>query len=115
MDWDSYHGHDDLNEFIDELAATYSWVETVSIGQSYEGRDMRVIQINKAGPGAPTVWVESGIHAREWISPAVATFMIRQIVERYDDNPTYADNINFHFLPSANPDGYEYSRSDVSF
>ena len=62
MDWESYHSHDDINAFIDELADTYSWVETVSIGSTYEGRDMRVIQINKAGPDAPTVWVEAGIY-----------------------------------------------------
>ena len=35
-------------------------VETVIIGQSYEGRDMTVLQINRAGDGAPTVWVEAG-------------------------------------------------------
>ena len=29
---------------------------------------MRVIQITKAGSGAPNVWVEAGIHAREWIA-----------------------------------------------
>ena len=29
---------------------------------------MKVIQITKAGSGAPNVWVEAGIHAREWIA-----------------------------------------------
>ena len=55
----------------------------------------------------------SGIHAREWISPAVATYMISELVERDADHPQYLDNINFYFLPVANPDGYEYTRSDV--
>ena len=54
-----------------------------------------------------------GIHAREWIAPAVSTYMIREIVENYDAHPIYADSVNFHFLPLANPDGYEFSRSDV--
>ena len=31
---------------------------------TYEGRDMRVIEINKAGPNAPIAWIEAGIHAR---------------------------------------------------
>ena len=122
-----------INEFIDELASTYEWVNSVSIGESYEGRDMRVIQVRgelqthgnfsvttpncsqiaKAGPGAPNVWVEAGIHAREWISPAVATWLISELVENYAQHPQFVDNINLHFLPVANPDGYEYSRSDV--
>merc|ERR1712130_923368 len=47
-----------------------------------------------------------GIHAREWISPAVATFIVRELVEDYAEHPSYIDNINWYFLPSANPDGY---------
>lgn len=60
LDWNDYYSHDDINEFIDELAATYDYVSTASIGQSYEGRDMRVIQIAKAGPGKPNIFVEAG-------------------------------------------------------
>merc|ERR1712037_515957 len=53
----------------------------------------------------------TGIHAREWISPAVATFIVRELVEDYAEHPSYIDNINCYFLPSANPDGYEYSHN----
>merc|ERR1719328_182868 len=77
--------------------------------QSYEGRDMNVLAITKAGPGKPNVWLEAGIHAREWISPAVATFIVRELVEDYAEHPEYLDNINWYFIPSANPDGYAYT------
>jgi murein tripeptide amidase MpaA len=116
LDWNDYHPHDAFNEFIDELAASNSdWVNTVSIGKTVEGRDMRVIQITKAGPGKPNVWMEAGIHAREWISSAVGTYVIRELVENYDQHKDIVDNINFHALPSANPDGYEYSRSSERY
>lgn len=59
--------------------------------------------------------LNSGIHAREWIANAVATYMIRELVENYEQNKDLVDNLNFHILPLANPDGYEYSRSSVSF
>merc|ERR1719210_2477562 len=72
-DWDDYYRHDDINNFIDELASTNSdFINTVSIGKTNEGRDMRVIQITKAGSGAPNVWVDAGIHAREWIAHVMA-------------------------------------------
>ena len=48
---------------------------------------------------------------REWISPAVATFIVNELVQGYDSHPDYLDKINWYFLPSANPDGYSYTFS----
>jgi murein tripeptide amidase MpaA len=109
MNWDDYQRHDVLNEFIEALADANDFASIINIGQSYEGRDMKVLAITKAGPGAPNIFLESGIHAREWVSPAVATYLVRQLVEEYSDHPDYLDKINWYFIPSANPDGYEYT------
>merc|ERR1712002_521925 len=109
MDWDDYHDHDVLNEFIAALSDANDFASIIPIGQSYEGRDMNVLAITKAGAGAPNIWLEAGIHAREWIAPAVATFIVRELVEDYDKHPDYLDKINWYFIPSANPDGYQYS------
>merc|ERR1712212_1200530 len=68
MNWDDYQRHDVLNEFIESIADANDFASIIPIGQSYEGRDMKVLAITKAGPGAPSVFLESGIHAREWIS-----------------------------------------------
>jgi len=111
MDWDDYHDHNTLNDFIAALADANDFASIIPIGESYEGRKMNVLAITKAGPGAPNIWLEAGIHAREWISPAVATFIVRELVEDYAEHPSYIDNINWYFLPSANPDGYEYSQN----
>jgi len=109
ISFDTYYSHDDLNAYIDDLAAQNDFISTVSIGKSHEGRDMRVIQIAKAGAGAPNVWIEAGIHAREWIAPAMATYIIDSLLN--NDVDGFTDKMNIHVLPSANPDGYEYSRS----
>ena len=53
----------------------------------------------------------TGIHAREWIAPAIATYTINELLTKRN---TYADLLNevdIYILPNANPDGYEYSRS----
>merc|ERR1711971_1121964 len=98
----------DINIPPEGLASVKAWLEEkgisysiIPIGESYEGRKMNVLAITKAGPGAPNIWLESGIHAREWISPAVATFIVRELVEDYAEHPSYIDNINWYFLPSA--------------
>lgn len=110
MDWDDYYPHEDLQAFIQGLADTNAdWARIINIGQTYEGRDMNVLAIEKAGPGAPNVWLEAGIHAREWIAPAVATYLVNELVNNNDAHPDYLDKINWYFIPCANPDGYSYS------
>merc|ERR1712241_983809 len=110
MDWDDYYPHEDLVAFIQGLADTNAdWARIINVGQTYEGRDMNVLAIEKAGPGAPNVWLEAGIHAREWIAPAVATYLVNELVTNNDAHPDYLDKINWYFLPCANPDGYTYS------
>ena len=105
MDWDDYHDHNTLNDFIAALADANDFASIIPIGESYEGRKMNVLAITKAGPGAPNIWLEAGIHAREWISPAVATFIVRELVEDYAEHPSYIDNINWYFLPSGTVEG----------
>ena len=79
--YQDYHRLEDLNEFITALAdANPDFAQVINIGQSYEGREMLVLAVEKAGPGAASIWLEAGIHAREWISPAVAAFIVRELV-----------------------------------
>ena len=56
------------------------------------------------------MWIDSGIHAREWITPAVNTWMLNELVENEDDHPDLLDKLDWYFLPLYNPDGYFRSR-----
>ena len=47
MDWNDYHDHNTLNEFIAALADANDFARIIPIGQSYEGRDMNVLAIEK--------------------------------------------------------------------
>ncbi len=99
-------------------------MSTVSIGQSHEGFDMRLIRICRGGGGdcnngRPDMYIEGGIHAREWISPATVTWIIKELVEGSGAvggaDQELVDNLNWHILPVTNPDGYEYSRTSDRF
>lgn len=45
------------------------------------------------------------MHAREWITPAVVTYLIRGLL----DERELLEQLDFYLLPVLNPDGYEYS------
>jgi len=113
---DQYHNTQEINDWIDSLATTYpSIASTFSIGKSHEGRDMRMIKIGAAGTNKKGFWIDSTIHAREWITSGTINYIINELVTKYDSNPTYknlVDNIDFYILPIFNPDGYEYTISD---
>lgn len=49
----------------------------------------------------PAIWIDGGIHAREWISPAAVTYVIDYLVENSDSLEA-----DYYILPVANPDGY---------
>merc|ERR1719175_283776 len=112
MTWDEYHSLEDMYSFLDYLEATYDFVTTETIGQTTEGRDMRVAKVCKGGCGSkPAVWIDGGIHAREWISPAAVTWMLRELVENDKQHSDLLESLNWYFLPSHNPDGYAFSRN----
>merc|ERR1712227_1051094 len=111
MTWDEYHPLDDIYSYFDYLEATFDFVSTEVIGQSYEGRDLRVVKVCKGGCGnKKAVWIDGGIHAREWVSPAALTWMLKEVVENDAAHADLTETLDWYFLASHNPDGYAYTR-----
>ena len=52
-----------------------------------------------------------GTHAREWITPAAATYIIKQLIETKEEA---LKNLDWYIMPNMNPDGYAYSQKEVS-
>lgn len=85
------------------------------IGTTAEGRDILGLTISSGGNGQrPAVFIEAGIHAREWIAPSVALYLLNQLVENYDSNKDLVDSLDWFIVPVTNPDGYEYTHTNVS-
>lgn len=88
-------------------------VSLESIGNSYEGREISMIKIGAEDSDNPIILVDAGIHAREWISPAFALYLIRELVEN-EQNRNMIETVNWFIIPVLNPDGYEYTHTNVS-
>uniref|UniRef100_A0A915ETZ6 Peptidase M14 carboxypeptidase A domain-containing protein n=1 Tax=Ditylenchus dipsaci TaxID=166011 RepID=A0A915ETZ6_9BILA len=95
FDFNEYHSHQELG----------------SVGKSHEGRLMQYIKIGFPSEEPKNAFfVDAGIHAREWITPAVALHFINKLVTD-PEMVSLLEDIDVYVLPSVNPDGYEYSRT----
>ena len=62
------------------------------------------------------VFIESNIHAREWITSATVTYLINELLTNTDDQEIMdiARNVDWYILPLANVDGFQYSHQTVN-
>jgi len=66
----------------DRVDENPSFVSTYVPGKSYEGRDLRVIRIGSA-QAKRKIWIDCGIHAREWVSPSTCNWIAYKLIEDY--------------------------------
>ena len=88
LNFENYFGWESHMNYLQCLKTKYSErCETFDIGNSVEGRSIKVIKIrqpSKNGNMKPAIWIDGGIHAREWISPSSVSYFIHQLVEKFD-------------------------------
>ncbi|XP_062141796.1 zinc carboxypeptidase A 1-like [Drosophila sulfurigaster albostrigata] len=111
--WEQYYELEDTYTWMIQLASKYPHVVTlIEGGKSYQRRSILGVKISKSLSDKPGIFLEAGIHAREWISPAAATFIINQLLtSEVDSIKELADNYNWYVIPHANPDGYVYTHT----
>lgn len=117
MGTDCYRSHGEINAWIDELQKKYPQrVFVKQAGFSYEHRELKTITITN-GDGRKNkkvIFVDSGMHAREWISPSTGIYVIQQLVENFEQNKALLENFDWIVMPIINADGYEYTRTSPS-
>lgn len=112
FDWMAYHRLDAINNWLDSLASLHPEIVKPLIGgKSHEGRSIKGVKLSFKD-GNPGVFIEAGIHAREWISPAVVTFILNELITSDDPRVRYmAESYDWYIFPVFNPDGYEYTHT----
>jgi carboxypeptidase A2 len=105
---DAYLRYNDQVAFVQAAAAASPIASTFNAGTSYAGRNIIGIQIN-AGTNRPAIFLDSNIHAREWITSATMLYIIDQILTGTSTDAVYMrNNFRWYIVPNLNPDGYEF-------
>lgn len=105
-------------EYMRNLTKTYPTLAKIeNVGLSYENRTMYALRISNSTSNKtkPQIFIDGGIHAREWIAPAVALYIMNQLLEHQDQNRKLIEVADWLILPVVNPDGYEYTHTTVSW
>ncbi|XP_053318054.1 carboxypeptidase A1-like [Spea bombifrons] len=112
--YSTYHTLDEIYSWIDNLVSEYpKLVSKINIGHSSEGRPLYVLKFS-TGDNKPAIWIDNGIHAREWITPATGIWTAKKIASSYGKDSLVTDiieQLDIFLLIVTNPDGYSYTHS----
>jgi len=118
----SYNEQQEWYNLLENSSLTKKFIRLHTIGHTYENRSLTVVQIHstyshryRRRRRKYAVFIDAGMHAREWLSIGVANFVLIQFLLLKETN-VKVQHILHHFdifiLPIMNPDGYEYSRNE---
>ncbi|XP_066516827.1 carboxypeptidase O [Hoplias malabaricus] len=116
-DYNKYHTMDEISKWMEQTERDHPGVvSSVTYGTTYQKRNITLLKIglNSTLP-KKAVWMDCGIHAREWISPAFCQYFVKKILNFYKSDPkvnTLFKNLDFYITPVLNMDGYVYSWKD---
>jgi len=112
FDYSQYNRLDAINNEVDRIVQSHSAIaQKFSVGNSYEGRPMYAVKLS-SGAGKKTLFMNCGIHAREWITPATCMYMLNQITMKYGSDSSISAMLNkldVVIMPVLNVDGYAYT------
>lgn len=115
MSWRKYHDNAQIRDFYTRMEKAFPHLIKVrSIGKSYEGRDIWMLEITDFKTGVPDekpgFYIDGGIHANELNGVQVSLYTAWYLCENYG----YIDFITqllkdkvFYILPDISPDSRE--------
>lgn len=113
-DYYKYHPMSEIAGWMEQMVKDHPDVVTVvKYGKTYESRDISLLKIGlNTGKEKKAIWMDCGIHAREWIAPAFCQYFVREILQTYKTDAKMEEmmkNVDFYVTPVLNIDGYIYT------
>ncbi|KAM6436287.1 carboxypeptidase A2-like [Liasis olivaceus] len=115
FNYGTYHTLESIYQAMDGIVAEHPQiVSKLQIGETYEKRPLFVLKFSTGGERRRAIWIDAGIHAREWVTQATALWTAKKIASDFGNEPSLTSLLNtmdIFLLVVANPDGYVYSHT----
>ncbi|CAH0546621.1 unnamed protein product [Brassicogethes aeneus] len=114
MSWTAYNSLETIVDWMDSLATEYpDKVTKITVGKTYEGRDINGVKLSfNSNNTNNAVFIEANIHAREWITSAVVTWILNEFLTSTDAGVrNLAESHDWYIVPVLNVDGFQYTKT----
>jgi len=114
LTWTEYHPLQNHQDYLHCLHDNYPQIAQVeTIGWTHERKPILLLKIcpNRNCGDRPVIWMDGGVHGREWISPAAVSYLARELVVMYKATKKMTRMFDWYLLTVANPDGYQHTFS----
>ncbi|MBM3791742.1 MAG: hypothetical protein FJW35_15525, partial [Acidobacteria bacterium] len=117
VEWNRYYSTAETHEIMRSYAARHPKLAKLhSIGKSYRGVDLMVMEVTNRDTGAaedkPGFYVDGNIHSGELTGSAVTLYLMGRLLDRYGTDAEITELVDtrvFYLRPKFNPDGADLS------
>ncbi len=118
----NYHDYAELTAVVNQVVADHPAIaRKISIGTSYEGRDLMAVKISDnvgTDENEPEILFNSQQHAREHLTVEMAIYLLNLFTDSYGSDTRITNIVNTReiwIVPTVNPDGSEYDIATGSY
>ncbi|MEV2236552.1 M14 family zinc carboxypeptidase [Micromonospora sp. NPDC049891] len=118
----NYHDYPEMIAAVNKVVADHPTIaRKVSIGSSYEGRDLVAVKISDnvaTDENEPEILFNAQQHAREHLTVEMALYLLNLFTDNYGSDSRITSLVNnreIWVVPSVNPDGSEYDIATGSY
>ncbi len=116
-----YHRYDDIVTILKDFQRAHSeFSRLVSIGKSYQGKDLWLLEISRQQSGMasekPAVFIAGGLQGDELVGTEACLATIQYLLENYARDPRVKKAIEeraFYVLPVMNPDACDATARQI--
>ncbi|XP_019501657.1 PREDICTED: carboxypeptidase A5 isoform X1 [Hipposideros armiger] len=113
--YSSYHTLEEIYSWMDNFVTEHSdIVSKIQIGHSFENRSILVLKFSTGGSQRPAIWMDTGIHSREWVTHATGIWTAKKIVSEYGEDRILTNilmSMDIFMEIVSNPDGFAFTHS----
>lgn len=121
LEFNRYHRYDDIVTILKDFQRAHSELcRLISIGKSYQGKDLWLLEISRQQPGRnnekPAVFIGGGLRGDELVGTEACLATIQYLLENYQRDARVKKAIEqrvFYVLPVINPDACDATARQI--